>query len=299
MIASLMMISLLLLLRVPLGTARLYSHTRTAPLQKERVSPYTVQAADALAPTHQAEAACVMQAQAGLVLREDARLQRPDARRLGRLDQRGEQRPAQPAPARSPGDVHADLRYPGIDLAPGNRAQGRPAGNLAAEHGYQPAIGPVRRVPRLPVRHRRFERGVARRDAFRVDRAHLRPVRRQHRAEAHTGHAGSLALLHRSLLRKPKSLSRSRTREAPVVPPCLRHARSPGNCLHSEGTGPARPIPRALITVRSPARASSPVRVFARATRWPIRHPRMYRLHSHRRLSEHRLGAYYSRSQSF
>src|SRR5690606_8840453 len=155
------------------------------------------------------------------------------------------------------------------------------------------------RVPRLPVWRGRFERGVACRDAFRVDRAHLRPVLRQHRADAHTGRASSLALLHRSLLRTPKSLSRSRTREAPVVPPCLRHARSPGNGLHSEGTGPARPIPRALITVRSPARASSPVRVFARATRWPIRHPRMYRLHSHRRLSEHRLGAYYSRSQSF
>jgi len=83
------------------------------------------------------------------------------------------------------GDVDADLGHAAVDAAVRDRAQGRPADDLAVEASHQAAVGQVAGVPLGPLRRRGLEARLARSQALRVDLAHPRPVGRRHRVDAH------------------------------------------------------------------------------------------------------------------
>lgn len=77
-----------------------------------------------------------------------------------------------------------------------------------------------------------------------------------------------------------------------MVPPLLFHPYRVKRSLRVRANQGSQPIPCACNGAL-PARTTLP---FARATPWPIPPCCMYRLHSFRRLSEHRCGVYSSRS---
>src|SRR5437763_1281674 len=80
-----------------------------APLQEHGVPPDAVPLRDSVARPDDAEAAARVQGETGPVLGEDRRLDRPDPAPLRLLDQRRQERAADPEATRRAGDVDAVL----------------------------------------------------------------------------------------------------------------------------------------------------------------------------------------------
>src|SRR5215831_8098811 len=128
-----------------------HAHDSAAALHQQDVAPASIAAGDTLATADHAESVPLMQGDGRDILGEDTGLQCPDTGGFRSAYQLGQQRRAHTPAASAYGDIHADLGDARIYRARRHRTERGESDHAGVLAGDEPAIGPVRRVPALPL----------------------------------------------------------------------------------------------------------------------------------------------------